>query len=93
MANYTFECFYPGQDLSIRINAGGWLHRGAIVCPPCQEICGEEFAMHNQTCKFNEEAPPSNMYPKDDLKCNANHLPIPTLLFLTITGIMLTFCY
>lgn len=40
MANYTYTCFHAHQAISIRIMSNGWLHKGAIVCPPCKELCG-----------------------------------------------------
>lgn len=69
VANYTYECFFPGQELNIRIMAGGWLHRGTIICPPCKEICGEQFERAGLECRIREEAPPSNKYPRDELQC------------------------
>jgi hypothetical protein len=39
VANYTYTCYFPGQELSIRIISNGWLHKGALVCPPCEELC------------------------------------------------------
>lgn len=37
--NHTYTCYRSGQELQIRILSGGWLHSGALVCPPCQELC------------------------------------------------------
>ena len=37
--NRTFPCYYPGQELQIRLIAQGWLHVGSISCPSCEEIC------------------------------------------------------
>lgn len=54
----------------MRVKSGGWLHRGAIRCPPCHEVCGNEFELRNETCKASEEAPPSNIFHKDDLACS-----------------------
>ncbi|XP_067617516.1 leishmanolysin-like peptidase isoform X2 [Eurosta solidaginis] len=71
VANYTYTCYYPGQTLSIRINANDWLHRGAIICPPCHEICGQIFAEREEKCRMREEAPPANKYPRDTLTCAA----------------------
>lgn len=62
-------CHFPGQQLSISIMAGGWLHRGAIICPSCNEICGHYFELNGTQCKIREEAPPSNLYPHDELNC------------------------
>jgi hypothetical protein len=39
VANYTYTCYFPGQELSVRIISNGWLHKGALVCPPCEELC------------------------------------------------------
>lgn len=83
VANYTFDCYYPGQELSIRIMAGGWLHKGAIVCPPCRELCGEYFAKRGEECRMREEAPPSNMYPRDALECSGSQFRISYILLIT----------
>lgn len=95
VGNYSYECFYPGQELSIRINYGDWLHIGAIMCPPCREVCGEYFAKRNESCRIREEAPPGNMYPRDNLACSASkstllhavivQVVIGLILFKTIT--------
>lgn len=39
VANQTYTCYKAGQQLQIRIMSGGWLHSGALVCPPCEHIC------------------------------------------------------
>ncbi|XP_037950835.1 leishmanolysin-like peptidase isoform X2 [Teleopsis dalmanni] len=71
VGNYSYTCYFPGQQLSIRILANGWLHKGAIICPPCHELCGNYFAARKQECRFREEAPPSNKYPRDVMVCSA----------------------
>lgn len=53
--------------------SGGWLHRGAIICPSCNEICGDYFERRGIECKIREEAPPANKYPRDDLHCDASN--------------------
>lgn len=82
VANYSYECYYAGQNISIKISSGGWLHHGFIQCPPCREICEEQFQAMNTTCKPGEEAPPSNLYPGDVLRCVANYLYIPGLFYI-----------
>lgn len=74
VANYTYECFYPGQEISIRIFTGGWLHQGALKCPPCKDVCGEEFQSRGEQCRVSEEAPPLNMYPRDMLTCGSTSI-------------------
>jgi leishmanolysin-like peptidase len=39
VANHSYTCFYPGQELPIRVMSDGWLHTGALVCPTCEELC------------------------------------------------------
>jgi hypothetical protein len=39
VTNYTYTCYFPGQELYVRIISNGWLHKGALVCPPCEELC------------------------------------------------------
>ncbi|KAJ8947161.1 hypothetical protein NQ318_002524 [Aromia moschata] len=69
--NYSYECFHKNQEISIRIISDGWLHKGAIICPPCKEICEEEFAARNETCKLGDESPPSTAYSRDELQCGS----------------------
>lgn len=37
-ATNTLLCMYF-QVITISIFQNGWLHEGAIICPPCEEIC------------------------------------------------------
>lgn len=99
VANYTYTCFFPGQKLSISISANGWLHRGALICPPCEELCGEYFGARDEQCRLREEAPPLNKYPQDLLRCGAlaahhslqNYLPFSmSLLILFSRGKIIT---
>ncbi|XP_063706190.1 leishmanolysin-like peptidase [Culicoides brevitarsis] len=91
VANYSFECFFPGQEIHIRIYKNGWLHRGSLVCPHCSEICGETFAARNETCRAPEEAPPANHYHRDELKCSSGTRAILSLLvtFISLTSLVL----
>lgn len=90
VTNYSYECFHPGQEIAVRVKSGGWLHRGAIRCPPCHEVCGNEFAQRNETCKLSEEAPPSNIFHKDELFCstaNIHRITIPNQFLFTFVSI------
>lgn len=71
VGNYTFECYRAGQEIDIRIFEGGWLKMGAIVCPHCNEICGDEFLSKGEECRPPEEVPSHYFSPKDSLKCNS----------------------
>lgn len=70
VANYTYTCFFPGQEISVRIVSNGWLRKGAIRCPPCRELCEEQFQAVGQSCKLAEEPLPTG-YPRDELDCGA----------------------
>ncbi|CAG9855098.1 unnamed protein product [Phyllotreta striolata] len=72
VGNYSYECYHANQEIFIRIISNGWLHKGAIKCPPCKEICAKEFASRGEHCKIGDESPPSTSYPRDDLQCNSN---------------------
>ena len=39
VANRTFTCTYPGQELRIQLIANGWLHQGGLKCPNCTDLC------------------------------------------------------
>ncbi|KAJ3639882.1 hypothetical protein Zmor_003253 [Zophobas morio] len=82
--NYSYECFHPNQEISIRIISNGWLHKGAIVCPPCRELCAQEFTLRNESCKGSDEAPPSTAYPRDELKCSSIASRLNKFVILTL---------
>lgn len=91
VSNYTFECFHTGQSLDIRIFENNWLKMGVIKCPPCDELCDDEFAAIGETCMPSQkELPSSHSYPKDNLKCNAAlHLPMSILIPLSFVFVRL----
>ncbi|XP_062702031.1 leishmanolysin-like peptidase isoform X1 [Aedes albopictus] len=96
IANYSYECYYAGQELSVRLIAGGWLHKGAVICPSCKEMCNTEFELRGDRCKVSEEVPQSSNYPKHELKCSAGSIVGPTKEFnvffsLLVIGISMLF--
>lgn len=72
VANYSYTCYRTGQELSIRIISNGWLHKGALVCPPCEEICKDELAKLGEWCKPEIPPPRTAVYYKDELKCDSS---------------------
>ncbi|XP_049884128.1 leishmanolysin-like peptidase isoform X1 [Pectinophora gossypiella] len=80
VGNYSYTCFHAGQVLQVRIIKRGWLHKGGVVCPPCRELCAEEFASRNEYCKGGEEALPPNLYPNDVLTCGVPALSASAIL-------------
>ncbi|XP_059047554.1 leishmanolysin-like peptidase isoform X2 [Achroia grisella] len=81
VGNYSYTCYHAGQVLQVRIITKGWLHKGGVVCPPCKELCGEEFASRHEYCKVGEEALPPNLYPNDVLTCGVPALSPAAILF------------
>ncbi|XP_066247527.1 leishmanolysin-like peptidase [Euwallacea similis] len=88
VGNYSYTCHHANQEISIRIFSNGWLHKGAIVCPPCREICEKEFEARGEWCKPGEEAPPSTIYHRDELRCDSNIAKVPLYLFFLLTSIV-----
>ncbi|XP_052748190.1 leishmanolysin-like peptidase isoform X2 [Galleria mellonella] len=80
VGNYTYTCYHAGQVLQVRIIKKGWLHKGGVVCPPCKEMCAEEFASRREYCKVGEEALPPNLYPNDVLTCGVPALSPAAIL-------------
>lgn len=39
VGNHSYTCYYERQEIGISIIANGWLHKGALVCPPCEQLC------------------------------------------------------
>ncbi|KAK5639681.1 hypothetical protein RI129_012173 [Pyrocoelia pectoralis] len=91
VGNYTYTCYHAYQELSIRIISGGWLHKGAIICPPCREICADEFEIRDEFCKNGEESPPATFYPRDELQCctsiRSSSIILITAVILLATGV------
>ena len=40
-------CDKAGQNISVSLKEGDFLHLGAIICPGCREICGDENCFEN----------------------------------------------
>eukprot|EP00095_Tigriopus_kingsejongensis_P009354 snap_masked-scaffold488_size158317-processed-gene-0.2 protein:Tk09354 transcript:snap_masked-scaffold488_size158317-processed-gene-0.2-mRNA-1 annotation:"conserved hypothetical protein" len=72
--NHTYTCFYPQQEIEISLMANDWLHTGSLVCPPCNEVCGEEFAAQGETCRTGDPPPRDYVYYKDVLTCAGSGL-------------------
>ncbi|KAI4464429.1 leishmanolysin-like peptidase [Holotrichia oblita] len=91
VSKYTYTCFYSYQNISVSImGENGWLHRGAIVCPPCNEICQREFLKRNESCHENsyQRIPTNYVYPKDELHCSALKL-IPARILVIVLVIFI----
>lgn len=72
VGNYSYTCYFPGQELVIRVISNGWLHKGALLCPSCEEICQKEFERRDEWCKPATGVPPAALYKTDDLTCSAS---------------------
>lgn len=57
------------------------------MCPPCKELCEEEFKKRNEYCKPGEEAPPSIYYPHDELECGAGSISYSSFLFVALVTV------
>ncbi|XP_014614283.1 PREDICTED: leishmanolysin-like peptidase [Polistes canadensis] len=71
VANYTYTCYHAGQEIAIRIIQNGWLHKGALICPRCKDICQAELKARGDWCKPGDEHPPATYYHRDNLDCSS----------------------
>lgn len=71
VGNYSYTCYFPGQELVIRILENGWLHKGVLLCPSCEELCKDEFDQIGEWCKPPSSVPSTTRYHKDQLTCSA----------------------
>ena len=85
--NHTFTCFYPGQEIEVRLVESDWLHSGSLICPPCEELCAEQFALAGSQCKGGIMPPLAHYYPEHSLTCGAAGLAGPLALALVISFI------
>ncbi|XP_006823915.2 leishmanolysin-like peptidase [Saccoglossus kowalevskii] len=53
LGDEEYQCFYKDQILFIRIEHNDALHEGSLVCPSCQEVCGDQIV-----CPVEELNPP-----------------------------------
>ncbi|XP_026805367.1 leishmanolysin-like peptidase [Rhopalosiphum maidis] len=67
VSNHTYTCYFPGQELVIRLVANGWLHKGVIVCPACEELCGG--GSDDNKCKPPQDVPLTVPYHREQLAC------------------------
>ncbi|XP_044592458.1 leishmanolysin-like peptidase isoform X1 [Cotesia glomerata] len=89
VANFTYTCYHAGQKLTIKIIQNEWLHKGALICPPCKEICQQELKEKGEWCKPGDEHPPSTFYHQDHLQCSAvGNLPV---ILLTVGTTVLSY--
>lgn len=88
VGNYTFECYHGGQEIDIKIFEGGWLKMGAIVCPPCDEVCADEFNSKGEECLSPEYVPSHYYTPKDSLKCNSAAI-LPSVLVYSFSLVLI----
>lgn len=74
VGNYSYTCYSEGQQLPIRIISNGWLHKGALVCPSCEQMCQDILAESGDRCKPNGPLPKKVAYRWDQLTCRAPFL-------------------
>ena len=68
----NFTCFYPQQEIPISLMSNEWLHQGSVVCPPCEDICGEELRRRGERgCAGGVLPPKGYVYPTDGLTCGS----------------------
>eukprot|EP00092_Neocalanus_flemingeri_P003715 GFUD01003992.1.p1 GENE.GFUD01003992.1~~GFUD01003992.1.p1 ORF type:complete len:686 (+),score=117.35 GFUD01003992.1:50-2107(+) len=69
--NHTFTCFYPGQEIEVKLVENDWLHTGSLICPACDDVCKEEFEAQGTQCKGGIMPPVAHYYPEHQLTCRA----------------------
>ena len=65
--NHTFTCFYPGQEIEVKLVDNDWLHTGSLICPACDDVCNEEFEAQGTQCKGGIMPPVAHFYPEHQL--------------------------
>ncbi|XP_075222194.1 leishmanolysin-like peptidase, invadolysin [Lycorma delicatula] len=92
VGNYSYTCYSEGQQLPIRIISNGWLHKGALVCPSCEQLCQEELSSVGDRCKPDGALPKKVSYHWDQLSCKAtfNNYNNRELIILTLLVVAVT---
>ncbi|XP_014250550.1 leishmanolysin-like peptidase [Cimex lectularius] len=73
--NVTYTCYYSGQTINVQLIVNGSLHKGAIVCPPCQELC-------NSTCITPGKIIERPVETKHQLICGSPSLMLSWIIIL-----------
>ena len=69
--------------------ANQWLHTGSLVCPSCQDVCGDEFAARGEECRIGVLPPSNYVYHEDTLTCGAAP-NVPKGIVIIITPFLLS---
>lgn len=87
----NFTCFYPQQEIPISLLSNDWLHKGAVVCPDCAEVCAEEYRLNGGgKCAGGVLPPKGYVYPMDDLTCSGSVASFSALMtFLIVLNVVL----
>ena len=48
-------CDKAGQNISVSLKEGDFLHLGAIICPGCREMCGDENCFETASITNREQ--------------------------------------
>jgi len=88
VSNHTYTCYFPGQELVIRLAANGWLHKGVIVCPACVEVCGDDdsFGGTGDKCKPPSDVPLTVPYHREQLACGGTAVRAATVVTTATTA-------
>ena len=91
--NLKLKFLFPFQVIGVALMANSWLHTGSLVCPACQDICGEQFAKQGQRCKPGVLPPKNHVYYEESLPCSAPshfHTSLSTVLLISCSLIILS---
>ncbi|GAB6031085.1 hypothetical protein CHUAL_007896 [Chamberlinius hualienensis] len=83
--DYNYTCYQSKQILHIQLSYGNSLHIGSIVCPSCDEICGDS----GMKCLAEEMPSVKPKYHQDPVPCAGQSLK--TNLTSYILGILIIY--
>jgi len=94
VVNHSFPCYFKGQEIKIQLFASHWLHVGTIICPSCQQLCGQ-YLEEDFKCKEDSHDWPKTVldktYHKDYLRCGSSENCNPLPMWLVATHTMIIF--
>ena len=50
----SYPCYHANQVIEVQVATDTYVHMGKLICPPCEELCGEQ-------CPFDREAPTNSV--------------------------------
>ena len=85
ISGQSYQCNFPGQVLDISIVHNRLLHKGSIVCPACEALCGSSCPLVESTYPYNSSFSEKHQNPLVCLSVNFHPNFVMLVFFILLT--------